>query len=160
MSKSVDLSGLVNLKNDLEQLRDAAPLAAEKSANEIAARTLSRLADNTPVGDYSKAVSFTTSSGKKVEFDVKNNKQGGTLKKGWTAETAGAAGDVYKVEVINPVKYAPYVEYGHRKVNKDGKTVGWVKGSFMLTKSLDEVDKAVPKLIERNVDAVMKGKFK
>ena len=46
----------------------------------------------------------------------------------------------YQTTVFNQVEYAPYVEYGHRIV-KNGKTVGFVLGRYILTKSRNEVEK-------------------
>ena len=52
----------------------------------------------------------------------------GNLRRGWTGQTKAAAktyaeqlqiqqeGDRYVIEIINPVEYAKYVEYGHRTV--------------------------------------------
>lgn len=120
----------------------------EECAKELAARLLAKAIKRTPVGDYPK------SSGKK----------GGTLRRGWTAKTEEAArggarsnakewannlpiiktGDMYKIEIINPVKYASYVEFGHRTKNHKG----WVKGRFMLTLSEYEVETIAPKILE------------
>lgn len=123
----------------------------EECAKELAARLLAKVIKRTPVGDYPK------SSGKK----------GGTLRRGWTAKTEEDAksvsknnakqwantltitktGDTYKVEIINPVRYASYVEYGHRTKNHKG----WVKGKFMLTISEQEVETIAPKLLEQKL---------
>lgn len=76
---------------------------------------------------------------------------GGTLRRGWTVETEQAAksensigiptyveslrvrkvGRRYEIILINPVSYASYVEYGHRK--RGGK--GWTPGRFFMTKT-------------------------
>lgn len=85
--------------------------------------------------------------------DVINNTETdtGTLRRGWTVATHEAAasgekvgvkewcdkvqikkqGNTYILDIINPVNYAPYYEYGHRTINGAG--VGWVEGHFPLT---------------------------
>ena len=101
----------------LEQLRDSLEAMArnsddffEAASREIAARLLAKVIKRTPVGTY------PSNSGK----------VGGTLRRGWTAGTNQAAtsyadsltvhhfGDTYVIEIINPVEYASYVEFGHR----------------------------------------------
>ena len=93
-------------------------------SKELAARLLALVIPATPVGKYPKG------SGKK----------GGTLRRGWGAKNGKAgreyaqsltvtkSGNTYMVEIINPVEYASYVEFGHRTVSG-----GWVEGRYMLT---------------------------
>jgi hypothetical protein len=125
----------------------------EDMAKELAARLLARVIKRTPVGDYDDGT------------------VGGTLRRGWTAKShreaelsstfgggSGAKkfadsmtvvkrGKVYEIEVINPVEYASYAEYGHRTRNLQG----WVPGRFMMTISADEVEQLAPKLIEKKL---------
>ena len=95
-----------------------------------------------------KMVSFETASGKRVSFKALSDKKGGTLRRGWTANSHKEAengsgrnakeyanslkvikkGGVYELTVSNPVNYAVYVENGHR--TRGGK--GWVPGQFFL----------------------------
>lgn len=117
-----------------------------------------------------KEVKFTTKSGKEVKFNTKarkkevkftphKGKKGGTLKRGWTANKKSSAkgyadslkvhhfGDTYKIEIVNPVEYASYVEYGHRTANHKG----WVRGHFMMTISENELQSIAPKVLEAKV---------
>jgi len=130
--------------NDFEKFCEAA-------AKELAARLLAKVIKRTPVGQYP---------------DVPG-KNGGTLRRGWTAKTEGEAksggnqkakayaeslqitksGDVYQIEIINPVEYASYVEYGHRTRNHKG----WVPGRFMLTISEKELDAQKEKILEKKL---------
>lgn len=127
----------------------------EACAKELAARLLAKVIKRTPVGEYPK------SSGKK----------GGTLRRGWTSKTheeaAGgtgkgsiAAGKSYAesltinhfgntlvIEIVNPVEYASYVEYGHRTPDHKG----WVQGRFMLTISEQEIQEIAPKVLEAKI---------
>lgn len=130
----------------------------EQCAKELAARLLAKVIKRTPVGDYPK------SSGKK----------GGTLRRGWTAEsheeaaagswkadsaansqaanyvnslTINSFGNTLVIEIINPVEYASYVEYGHRTPDHKG----WVQGRFMLTISEQEIQDIAPKVLENKI---------
>lgn len=125
----------------------------EDAAKELAARLLAKVIKRTPVGDYDDGT------------------VGGTLRRGWTANShreaelssafgggSGAkkfadsmvvkkVGNNYEIEVINPVEYASYVEFGHRTRNHQG----WVPGRFMMTISAQEVENLAPKLIEKKL---------
>ena len=64
-------------------------------------------------------------------------------------------GDTYQIEIINPVEYAPYVEFGHRTRNHEG----WVPGRFMLTISEKELESQAPKVLERKLMRYLGGLF-
>ena len=131
-------------------------------AKELAARLLAKVIKRTPVGDYPDG----------------SGKTGGTLRRGWTAGkenmsekgnvigVRGASGyvssleinkvgDTYQIEIINPVEYAPYVEFGHRTRNHEG----WVPGRFMLTISEKELESQAPKVLERKLMQYLGGLF-
>ena len=132
------------IKNILEKLnQEHVDLFIDACAKELAARLLAKVIKRTPVGDY------PNSSGKK----------GGTLRRGWTGGKNSSAvayadsltihhfGDAYVIEIINPVEYASYVEFGHRTANHKG----WVNGRFMLTISEQEIQQAAPAIIEKKL---------
>lgn len=132
------------IKNNLEKLnQEQVDLFIDACAKELAARLLAKVIKRTPVGDY------PNSSGKK----------GGTLRRGWTGGKNLSAvayadsltihhfGDAYVIEIINPVEYASYVEFGHRTANHKG----WVNGRFMLTISEQEIQQAAPAIIEKKL---------
>lgn len=108
----------------------------------LAARLLALVIPATKPGKYPKG------SGKK----------GGTLRRGWGTKSASAAagyaeslvvqksGNVYTVEIVNPVYYASYVEFGHRTVNG-----GWVNGKYMLTVSEERLKRIAPSVLETMV---------
>ena len=60
------------------------------------------------------------------------------------------------MDIVNPVEYASYVEYGHR--TRGGK--GFVRGQFMLEKSRQEVDKIKDKVVEDKLNKFLGGAFK
>lgn len=142
---------------------------------ELAARLLEKVIKRTKPGNYSKEIEVTAKrdskyhkKGDKYKKKV-TPKKGGTLRRGWTAETYEEAvngngngkkpeeyansmkidriGNTFKVEIINPVEYAAYVEYGHRKRNHQG----WVPGKFMLTISEAELRTVTPQILERKL---------
>lgn len=147
---------LKKLQKQLNKIQEGNVEAfVDSCAKELAARLLAKVIKRTPVGKYPK------SSGKK----------GGTLRRGWTSKTheeavggsgksSVAAGKAYAdslkinhfgntlvVEIVNPVKYASYVEYGHRTANHKG----WVQGRFMLTTSEQELENITPKVLESKI---------
>jgi len=131
----------------------------QKVAKELAARLLGQVVRRTPVGDY------PNSSGKK----------GGTLRRGWTAKTESEAqgggtsdvtayvsslpvtksGNVFEVEIINPVHYASYVEFGHRTRGGGG----WVEGRHMLTISEKTVQAQSGKIVEAKIKKYLEELF-
>ena len=124
-----------------------------KCSRQLAARLLALVIPRTPVGNY------PASSGKK----------GGTLRRGWTSSTYNRAqaandsgdaavkattwaknlrvhksGNLYTIEIKNPVEYASYVEFGHRT-----KSGGWVDGKYMLTISEERLKQIAPRVLEK-----------
>lgn len=147
---------LKKLQKQLNKIQEGNVEAfADSCAKELAARLLAKVIKRTPVGQY------PASSGKK----------GGTLRRGWTSKTheeavggsgksSGAVGKAYAdslkinhfgntlvIEIVNPVEYASYVEYGHRTANHKG----WVQGRFMLTTSEQELENITPKVLESKI---------
>lgn len=108
-----------------------------------------------------KHVSFNTKAKTKhVKFTPKSGKKGGTLRRGWTTASGGTSsakayadsltvhhfGNSIVIEIVNPVEYASYVEYGHR--TKNG---GWAEGHFMLTISEQELQNIAPAVLESKI---------
>lgn len=90
---------------------------------------------------------------------VKRSPTGDTsmLKKSWHAELLVQPGPVHKAIVYNTATagktgapYPIYVEYGHRIV-RDGVTLGWVPGQFMLTKAKADVEKQMDKIVAKHM---------
>lgn len=149
---SADFKELKKLQQNMHKLADADYDAFCRSCcKELAARLLALVIPKTPVGKYPQA------SGKK----------GGTLRRGWTANNEKGAksyaqtlqvsktGNNYTIEIINPVEYASYVEYGHRTRNG----AGWVPGRYMLTVSEEKLRQMTPTILERKLLAKLKEVF-
>lgn len=152
---SVDYSQLLKFSDDLAKLNDTQRENYILTClNEIAQRVLAKVTKRTPVGRYKKVVQFTTKAKKEVRFKVKSKRVGGTLRRGWTVSKIRKEGNSYIIDIINPVEYAPYVEYGHRTANGGG----WVKGLFMLTVSMQEIERMTPQIMERRMRELLKVK--
>jgi hypothetical protein len=157
-----DFEQLVRVRDKLQKLDNVdLDKFCEDVTKELAARLLRKVIKRTPVGEYT------------------DGKVGGTLRRGWTTDSnreaelsstfgggTGAAkyandlpitkvGNVYQIEIINPVIYASYVEFGHRTRNH----TGWVKGQFMMTISEKEIETIAPKLIEKRIMEYLKWVF-
>lgn len=62
-------------------------------------------------------------------------------------------GDTYVIEVINPVEYASYVEFGHRTAGGNG----WVEGRHMLTISEEEIKRDASGILEAKLKKWLAG---
>lgn len=163
---SFTLSGLKELQEGLEKLQDPDAFV-QACVKELAARLLAMVVRRTPVGDYSHEVEVVAKRDSKnhKKGDVyrksvnTSGKMGGTLRRGWTdgkrvspqgyaeAMEVKHLGNTYTVEIVNPVEYASYVEFGHRTANHRG----WVKGQFMMTISEQELQSIAPRILERKI---------
>lgn len=191
-----DFRQLKNLQKNMQKMVEQGDTIkfCEECARELAARLLAMVIKETPTGDYSIWVQYTAKRDSKHHkkgdvYDKRVNptgKMGGTLKRGWTAQTEEEAengnsmsakewadsanitknGNIYQVEIVNPVSYASYVEYGHRQ--EPGRfvpTIGrklvnsWVDGKFMLTKSTKNLEEIAPKIIEMKIAKFLEGCF-
>lgn len=191
-----DFRQLKNLQKNMQKMVEQGDTIkfCEECARELAARLLAMVIKRTPVGD-NQYEDVLDSNGNKVVYKKGKNKgktkqqvvrQGGTLRRGWTSQTEEEAetgssknakewanslnvnkvGDVYQVEVVNPVHYASYVEYGHRQepgrfVPAIGKRLvnSWVEGAFMLTLSEKDLEEIAPKIIEMKIAKFLEGCF-
>ena len=78
----------------------------------------------------------------------------GVLRRSWkTSRTKKTANGVEK-EIQNNVYYAPYVNYGHRVVNRAKETVGWVVGKFMLEQTEKFVWKRLSELFRKEINRI------
>jgi len=172
---SVDFSELQAFRDRLDESLGGAELQLfiESCAKELAARLLANVIERTPEGDYiGEEYTCNVLEGARPRHKGrKSAKVGGTLRRGWTAGRNQSAvayadslnvkcnGDTYSIEIINPVEYAPYVEFGHRVNGKDGST-GWAEGHFMLTISSQEVRNAAPKILENKLNKKLSEVFR
>ena len=142
---NVDYRQMREFQKKLEKMERLKDEFCRAAAKELAARLLRKVIKRTPVGEYPEGSGMA----------------GGTLRRGWTGQVerggGGAAyaqslpvrreGNTYVIDIINPVNYASYVEFGHRTRGHKG----WVEGRFMLTKSEIELNADAPKILERKL---------
>lgn len=104
----------------------------------------------------------------------------GTLRNAWAVLPVGRRGDHYTAVVLNNLRYASYVEYGHRQqpgrfipgywegerfVYAPGAKGGmvlkdsWVKGRFMLTISTQELEQQAPAILEKKLYKFLKERL-
>lgn len=172
---NADFSELKALQEKLQELeRIDLDKFCEECSKEMAVRLLALVIPATPLGKYPN----------------ETGKKGGTLRRGWTAKshdeaasgsgqpTASQAkeyaqnlpisksGGTYTIEVINPVEYASYVEFGHRQtpgrfVPALGKQLkaGWVNGQYFLTISEENLEKMLPSVLQRKLDQFLREIF-
>ena len=160
-----DYKAMKAFRERLEKMQsENAAAFCEACAKELAARLLALVIKRTPVGDYPSG----------------EGKVGGTLRRGWTAGKNMSAytyaqslkverrGNDYVIEIINPVEYASYVEFGHRQtpgryVPAIGKRLkrAFVPGKHMMTQSIAELEGIAPgvlqKKLERYLSEVVSG---
>lgn len=170
-------------------------LFIESCAKELAARLLAKVVKRTPVGEKptlkkgekktfkvkgasGKSRSFLTADAARIQ-QYWSGYQGGTLRRGWTGGKAvkpedyakglkvTRSGQIYVIEVVNPVEYSSYVEFGHRQtpgryVPALGKTLvkGWVEGKKMLTISEDEIRRDAPRVLTNKLKKKLGECFK
>lgn len=184
MAGNCDFRDMERLLSGLEQTEKYLDKFMENCAKELAARLLAKVIKRTPVGQYENSTGkvggtlrrgWTTGSEKQAMYTALfgGGKDGiggtGNMKAvyGTGAVAEGAAGyansltvtregNDYVVEIINPVEYASYVEYGHR--TRGGK--GWVPGRFMMTISEQEIEKSAPAILERKIKKAMEEAIK
>ena len=76
----------------------------------------------------------------------------GELRRNWKVGRVERRGDAYQVEIYNNTHYAQFVEYGHR-TGKD--LTKWVEGRFMMTISMQEIERELPRYLEKRVTRLL-----
>lgn len=130
---NTDFAQLKRLQEKMERLQKAELDAfCEDCVKDLAKRVLAGAKKNTPT-------------------------RTGHLRRHWTVKQ-GKRNGKYTAVVLNPVKYASYVEYGHRKRNHKG----WTTGRFMLTNSTmlleSKAQSIVNEKLKRKLGEVFDGK--
>ncbi|MDY5306401.1 HK97 gp10 family phage protein, partial [Fusobacterium gastrosuis] len=142
----------------------------DRSLNEIGARLLRRVKQKTPVGlNQEGKIARRDENNKLMRYKIGDKKgqiktrigvihQGGNLRRSWYVTNLIKKEDRSLIMVYNTARYGMYVEYGHRQtpgrfVPVLGKRLKarWVKGRFMLTKSIEEVDKLTSVIIKKHI---------
>lgn len=124
-----DFNDFKKLQKSFQRMKDEFPDFLEECTKELAARLLAKAIARTPV--------LT-----------------GELRRGWQiGEVVRLPGGGVHVEITNNVEYALYVEFGHVTRLR----TGWVNGKFMLTLSVQELERELPGIMERKLKKYMEG---
>jgi hypothetical protein len=100
--------------------------------------------------DITKAVDKATTKRTPVEH--------GELKRDWKISKVEREGDKLYVTYYNDatttyegrqVPLAPFVEFGHKVVDKSGEVVGKADGYYMLTASIKAVNRQIPRRLRK-----------
>lgn len=82
----------------------------------------------------------------------------GDLRNHWKLDGITRSGDTLQVWFVNPMYYATFVEYGHAKPYKAGAAEGsadWVEGYFMMTVSLEIIQRTMPARFNKEFQAFL-----
>lgn len=129
---SFDFAGMKELQKNLQKLQNPDAFV-EACAKELAQRLFRELIHNTPYITH-------------------------TLERGWTIGNVQQCDGGYMVEIVNPVEYASYVNYGHRTIKKDG--YGWAPALLFVEKALGNVKKMSKLLLEKRMNDYLKDIIK
>jgi hypothetical protein len=180
---NTDFSELLEFRDKIAALGDGkCEKFCEDCDKELAQRLLRKVVKKTPTGIVPKYINLKETktvkgkNGKKRKFltakaakyqEIWGGYQGGTLRRGWTTSEISHQGDKHTIKIINQVPYASYVEYGHtqqpgRYVPAIGRKLkkGWVKGQFMLTKSVKELQPNAQHIVDSRLIAFLQEEFK
>ncbi|MCS1382731.1 MULTISPECIES: HK97 gp10 family phage protein [Lysinibacillus] len=151
----VDYRELKAFEKRLEKLAKADyEKFCEACAKELAARLLAKVIKRTPVNDGVLRRGWTAKSHREAELTAALG--GGTGSITFAKElNVKVTGDIYEIEIINPVDYSSYVEFGHRSRGN----VGWVTGRFMMTISADELEQQAPTILQKKLYTMLKEAF-
>lgn len=119
-----NIKGLKDFQQKLNKLQNPDAFV-ESIARELAQRLYRELINNTPY--------------------ITHN-----LQRGWTIGEIKHEGNNYIVDIVNPVEYASYVEYGHRTIKVDG--YGWADGLFFVERSINNINEIAKPLIEKRMN--------
>lgn len=139
-----DYSQFIRFANNIKLDQKFIDKKMEELVLMIAQRALDKMKEKTPVSVYSGHVHFVTKDGKEVDFDV-SGKSGGNLRSNWRLGSVVKMGNKYVVEIFNNTEYASYVNNGHRTPNHKG----WVEGKFFVEISMHEIEKELPRYMEK-----------
>ena len=139
-----------------KNLKENYDKAIDDSLNELGGRLLNKVIRKTPVGKSIKD---------KINNKIQTVYTGGNLRRSWYLSKLIKTDDKRFITLYNVARYAIYVEYGHRQtpgrfVPVIGKKLkaSWVKGRFMMTNSVTEINKIRQAVFNRNLAKYMEHK--
>ena len=158
MSKEADFRAFEKYIKDFEKMTNDFETFLKQFLLEMAQRVIARAKPRTPVDTGALRNSYFIGSQqvalKEIEGKSKSGKQQVTRDlENSTIEDINIIGDTMEVTIGNVMEYASFVEYGRSL--KDGM---WKAGYFMLTISIDEIQKQIPKRFEKQFQEFIKSK--
>lgn len=131
------------------------------TVNAVARDMLALMKENTPVGDVDKWDYITPGARERCWSGYR----GGSLRDAWYYEIKKES-DGYSIELVNPLHYASFVEYGHsqqkgRYVKQIGRRLVrvWVPGEFFMKATEDEIKVRLPRELKRLIEAKLMEVF-
>lgn len=147
MGVKVDVSELKAWSEKIGSLGMQKELFYQEAVKDLAGRLLALVIPRTPVKTRALRLAWKTELAPGISF-------------------SSSGGGTYTIDVINPMKYASYVEFGHRQtpgryVPAIGKRLkqSWVNGKFFLTLSEAELGYLAPNVLEAKLEAFLKKVF-
>jgi len=183
----VTFSELTAMRKTFERLTtpEEQDIFYTKATKNIAARMLAQLIKNTPVGKNTEEI---------IDGKTVVTMQGGTLRRGWLVRThaeaiasrrlsaagneaeaqkftmklhVGKRGHEYFITLRNNVKYASFVNDGHRQevgrfVPAIGKRLvnGWVNGQYFVEISEVMIKPKIPAILKKQMNDYLNKKLK
>ncbi len=178
MKLNIDLSEFKRFtEKNVKQLKENYDKAIDDSLNELGGRLLNKVIRKTHVGKSIKGFKyFGDKTGELARYTKGKNKGkyktktvinhiGGNLRRSWYVSKLIKSNDKRFITLYNIARYTIYVEYGHRQeqgrfVPAIGKKLkaNWVKGRFMMTNSVTEINKIRQAVFNRNLVKYMEDK--
>lgn len=136
-NQRVNQKAIEKYRKELKAMVGDIRMVDEKILNRAMNEGLRQVKQLTPVGVY-------------------KNRTGGTLRRKWSRTRVFKTQTYVTATLYNNTEYALYVNYGHRVVNKNGETIGWVNGKFMLEKSLYRIEKTLEREFRKEIERINK----
>jgi hypothetical protein len=152
------------LGGDMRDLTQRLDGAGVEIVKQLSGRVLRQAIKRTPVGKkyvspYSEEEFAKLPANVQRDIGVLQARMGGTLRRGWTVQGLKKLNDGAEATVTNNVKYAIYVENGHRQhvgqfvpVLKRRLKNPVVRGQFMLRRAIEDVNKVAPNIVKAELD--------
>jgi len=143
-------------EKNVKKLKENYDKAIDDSLSELGGRLLNKVIRKTPVGKSIK---------EKIDTKIQTVYTGGNLRRSWYISKLIKTDDKRFITLYNVARYAIYVEYGHRQtpgrfIPVIGKKLkaSWVKGRFMMTNSVTEINKIRQAVFNKNLAKYMEDK--
>lgn len=154
----IDFKELKEFQMEIKKLIDEGDSFLKQAITNIALRAIRKIKQRTPVDT-------------------------GTLRNAWRIKEIKKIGGQYVAFIVNETVYAEFVEYGHRvglnkgsikkstkkvkkakvkaksKVGKAKVENGYVRGRFMMTISMWEIEKEMDRIIQREFEKWLKSRI-